>query len=561
MDGSVSVKGMAVGASNPIWEQLRFSPKTGRVWLEEARLAIMSSDTFGNLRHGLVEGLGVEKAERLLTRLGFSEGSKLAALFRRLRPGGTYLDAMDMRDEVQAMGGFASSVSRTLDIDSARGEFHCELTWSESLEANEHILIEGIGTQPACWILTGHVSGFVTTLIGRSVLFREVECQAMGHERCRLIGKFTNEWGSDAATYSSYLRPQPHVNAFIGNGGFGDAEDVVGSSRVFFGALSLLRKVAPTNATVLVLGETGVGKEVFARMLHRMSARAQQPFIAVNCAAIPESLMEGELFGVERGAYTGATQSRPGRFERAEGGTLFLDEVGTLSFSAQAKLLRVLQEGEVERVGDRATRRVDVRVVAATNADLEQATLDGRFRQDLYFRLNVFPILIPPLRERPEDIPLLLHYFLMRYSRQHQRHITGVSERTMEALLSYDFPGNVRELEHMIERAVIMSDDGAALDLSHFASFGSRLSRRFRGPDNEGVKEKIDPSAAPSTAADLIGRDLNLHRAETGLLTEAVALAGGNLAYAARLLGISRPQLAYRLKKRKVGDSHVSPKG
>lgn len=531
-----------------VWDRLRFSRQTGRVWLDDARLAIMSSTAFGNLRHGLLEGLGVEEAERLLTRVGFSEGSKLAALFRRLYPGGSYEEAMSMLDEVQAMGGFVSSVSTTFDLDAERGRCHGELIWSESLESTEHILIEGVGTQPACWLLTGHTSGFVTALVGRSVLFREVECRAMGHDRCRLVGKPIGEWGADAIRYSEYLRPQPHVNSFIGSLGAG-LKDVVGSSPAFFAALYLLRKVAPTGAAVLMLGETGVGKEVFAQMLHRMSPRAAQPFVAVNCAAIPENLVEGELFGVERGAYTGATASRPGRFERAQGGTLFLDEIGSLSYAAQSKLLRALQEGEIERVGDRVTRKVDVRIVAATNVDLEQAMRDGRFREDLYFRLNVFPVVIPPLRDRREDIPLLLDYFLARFSHQHQRRITGISERAVEALLLYDYPGNVRELEHMVERAVIMAEDDTAIDLSHFASFGSQLSRRFVRPSNDETVQVRVQAAPEAAVAGLLDQGFDLQTVETKLLNEAVQRAGGNLAHAARLLGISRPQLAYRLKK------------
>ena len=268
--------------------------------------------------------------------------------------------------------------------------------------------------------------------------------------------------------------------------------------------------------------------------------------------------MESELFGVERGAYTGASASRPGRFERAQGGTLFLDEIGSLSYAAQSKLLRALQECEIERVGDRVTRKVDVRIVAATNVDLEHAMREGRFREDLYFRLNVFPIVIPPLRERPEDIPLLLDHFLTRFSRLHERRITGVSERAVEALLLYDYPGNVRELEHMIERAVIMADDDTAIDLSHFASFGSQLSRRFASPGADGAV-RIHAGTPDAAVAGLLDQGVDLQTLETKLLTEAVARAGGNLARAARLLGISRPQLAYRLKKRGVTDENADP--
>ena len=219
--------------------------------------------------------------------------------------------------------------------------------------------------------------------------------------------------------------------------------------------------------TVLFLGETGVGKEIFARMLHRMGRRSEQPFVAVNCAALPENLIEAELFGVVKGAYTGATDSRPGRFERAHGGTLFLDEIGTLTLSAQAKLLRALQEGEIERVGDSQTRKVDVRLLAATNVDLKDAVARGTFREDLYFRLTTFPVRIPPLRERRDDIPLLMRHFLHRFSQRHGKTVGSFAPEAVEALLSYAFPGNIRELENMIERGVLLADAGEPIGISH----------------------------------------------------------------------------------------------
>ena len=218
----------------------------------------------------------------------------------------------------------------------------------------------------------------------------------------------------------------------------------------------MVKKVAPTDATVLFLGESGVGKEIFSHNLHRLSKRAKGPFIAVNCAAIPEQLAESELFGVEKGGFTGATVSRPGRFERAHGGTLFLDEIGTLSFTAQGKLLRALQEGEIERVGDTQVRKVDVRVIAATNVNLRDAVRDGSFREDLYFRLNVFPVRVPPLRDRRDDIPLMMNWFMQRACKKHGKAITGFRERAVDALINYRWPGNVREMENMIERAVIL---------------------------------------------------------------------------------------------------------
>ncbi len=212
---------------------------------------------------------------------------------------------------------------------------------------------------------------------------------------------------------------------------------MAGVSAAFNAACHMLQRVAPTRATVLFTGEPGVGKELFASMLHEISPRQAQPFISVNCAAIPETLVASELFGVERGAFTGATQSRPGRFERADGGTLFLDEIATLSPVSQGKLLRVLQEGVVERLGGTRQIRVDVRLVAATNVNLQQAVAEGRFREDLYFRLNVYPIHLPPLRERRDDLPLLLSYFLYQYSRRHGRRVKGFTPKAVRAQLAY----------------------------------------------------------------------------------------------------------------------------
>jgi len=234
-------------------------------------------------------------------------------------------------------------------------------------------------------------------------------------------------------------------------------DEIVGGSSALQTVLATVSQVAPTDSTVLILGETGTGKELVARAVHNASRRKDKPLIKVNCSALPTGLVESELFGHEKGAFTGATEKRTGRFELADGGTIFLDEVGELPLETQVKLLRVLQEREFERVGSAKTIRVDVRVIAATNRDLGQAIAEGRFRQDLYYRLNVFPVHLPPLRQRTEDLPLLVHYFVERYAAKIGRTITGLPAVTMERLVRYPWPGNVRELENVIERAVILS--------------------------------------------------------------------------------------------------------
>jgi formate hydrogenlyase transcriptional activator len=235
-------------------------------------------------------------------------------------------------------------------------------------------------------------------------------------------------------------------------------EEIVGTSPALQTVLSRISKVAPTDSTVLITGETGTGKELVARAIHRRSKRASRAFVSVNCAAIPRDLIASELFGHEKGAFTGAMQRRVGRFELAEGGTIFLDEVGELLPETQVALLRVLQEREFERVGGRQSIRVDVRVIAATNRDLKAAVADSAFREDLYYRLNVFPLEIPPLRARRTDIPLLVEYFIDRYARKAGKNIRSVDKKTLQLLLSYPWPGNIRELQNVIERSVIVCD-------------------------------------------------------------------------------------------------------
>ncbi|MCA9515601.1 MAG: sigma-54-dependent Fis family transcriptional regulator [Myxococcales bacterium] len=231
---------------------------------------------------------------------------------------------------------------------------------------------------------------------------------------------------------------------------------IIGNSLVMRQTLDMVRQVAPSNATVLLMGESGTGKELFARAVHNASNRAQRPFIAINCAALPESLLEAELFGHEKGSFTGATARRQGRFELADRGTLFLDEVGETSPAVQVKLLRVLQEGEFERVGGTQTLRVDARIVAATNKDLKAEVQAGRFREDLFYRLNVISLRLPALRERKDDVPLLVHYFLARYAEKNGKRITGVARDALDAMMGWSWPGNVRELENAMERAVVL---------------------------------------------------------------------------------------------------------
>ncbi|RMV89710.1 Sigma-54 dependent transcriptional regulator [Pseudomonas amygdali pv. sesami] len=306
-------------------------------------------------------------------------------------------------------------------------------------------------------------------------------------------------------------------------------------------------------------GESGVGKEMFARQLHQLSRNREGPFVALNCAAIPDNLIEAELFGVERGAYTGATHSRPGRFERANGGTLFLDEITSLSLAGQSKLLRALQEREIERVGGGHGIKVNVRVVAATNVDLRKAVADGEFREDLFYRLNVYPITLPPLRERRDDIPLLINAFLKRFCQEYGRTPAGLTIRALKTLLRYDFAGNVRELQNLIERGLIASDEGQAIDLVHIFRNESLPEDSYSlNPEGTLRQTSVSETRQSSTARllDTLGQSgqaFSIDDLEQRLIHEALDESEGNLAAASRLLGLSRAQFAYRLKKQQPG--------
>jgi formate hydrogenlyase transcriptional activator len=301
-------------------------------------------------------------------------------------------------------------------------------------------------------------------------------------------------------------------------------EEIVGQSPALKRVFKAIETVAPAGTTVLILGETGTGKELVARALHNLSSRRGKALVKVNCAALPSGLIESELFGHEKGAFTGAVARKIGRFELAHGGTLFLDEIGDLPLELQPKLLRVLQEGEFERVGASDTTTVDVRVITATNRDLERAVGEGRFRPDLYYRLNVFPIQLPPLRERKEDLPLLVRYLAMRYGARLAKRIPAVSRETMDVLEAYPWPGNIRELENVIERAMILSE-GAELDVS-----GSLPTRR--GGAGAGVR----------TLEDIQREYIRLVLEQTGW---RVSGRGG----AAELLGMKPTTLEARMKK------------
>ncbi|BCS86793.1 sigma-54 interaction domain-containing protein [Pseudodesulfovibrio sediminis] len=332
-------------------------------------------------------------------------------------------------------------------------------------------------------------------------------------------------------------------------------DGIIGDSPVLAEVFKVLKKVAPTDSTVLVTGESGTGKELLVRALHRNSIRRNQPFIPINCGAIPRELLESELFGHEKGAFTHAIRSRPGRFELADGGTLFLDEIGEMDLSLQVKILRALQEKEIERVGGTSIKKVDVRVVAATNRDLEDEVVAGRFREDLFYRLNVIPLQLPPLRKRGNDILLLAEYFLCGHCASKERKHLKLSDKAKEMLLTYSWPGNVRELENFMERLSILCDGNEVLpeDLPQkiFDDIGETPLKKV-----EEVQPMRPAGFVWPTLRDMKDKDMKLKEfledIEGRLLGEALEMADGVKNKAAELVGIKRTTLIEKLKKRNL---------
>lgn len=570
---------------NDLATQLRFSPRTGRIWLGEQRMLLLHGKTFAALRHELIERLGFAGARAMLMRIGYASGARDAELVRREWPKGVdELGAFTAGTRLHALEGAVKVTTLKVTSDIARGHYAGEYLWHDSLEAAEFVAAFGLSHEPVCWMQLGYASGYASAFIGKLAIFREHECAAMGAPACRVLGKPADAWGEnpeelqffnadlsarqsrvhcvpdpERATVTDTIARKPPAKVSAVSYG------MVGISAAFSAARHRIERVAGTPATVLFIGESGVGKELFARALHEISPRRDKPFVALNCAAIPDTLVESELFGIEKGAYTGAVAARPGRFERASGGTLFLDEVPSLSLIAQGKLLRAIQEREIDRVGGTHSIKVDVRVAAATNLDLRDEVRAGRFREDLYFRLNVFPIRLPPLRERRDDIPLLIEHFLTLYNKLYGKTVAGFHRRAVEALLNYDYPGNIRELQNIVERGVISAQDSGTIDLPDIFQPGdysqddepemvlSMSSDTGRAASSTLLNSAIPAARAEPPAREVVddllsARGFSLIQHEREIYRRALERSGGNVSAAARMLGLRRAQLAYRLK-------------
>jgi DNA-binding NtrC family response regulator len=551
---------MAQRDAGDLRSQVHFCAETGHIWLHEHRMLLVHADAQASLRKELIDTLGLARARGLLTRMGYASGVRDAELARSRTECKSDFEAFMTGPQLHTLEGIVLVTPIKLEVDRARGKFYGEFLWENSWEGQTHRRDFGIHPEPVCWTQIGYACGYTSAFMGRPILFKETECSGAGDSHCTIVGKPVEEWG-DADADMRYFNPESIANQLLDlqtqvaelRSSIEEKErlpgDMVGDSPGFRLAYELLKKAAGTHITVLLLGETGVGKEMFARRLHEMGPRANEALVAVNCAAIPQELVESELFGVEKGAYTGAQASRPGRFERAHGGTLFLDEVGDLPLSAQAKLLRALQDGEVERLGDHRTRKVNVRLVAATNRNLQELVAQGKFRSDLYYRLNAYQIYIPPLRERPEDTRLLFKRLLEKYSVIHGKKIAGITDKAKKALLAYSWPGNIRELQNTVERGIILAPHGGRMEIEHlFTSWDGGKAGEI-GLDRYGALDVHGSSAGDAFCEGVLSGAMTLDQVEAKLIETAVSRARGNLSSAARLLGLTRPQLAYRLKR------------
>jgi DNA-binding NtrC family response regulator/predicted hydrocarbon binding protein len=544
---------------------IKFDNETGIIWLGQQRMLLLHTTAFGVLRSELINSFGNKYAKSLLMKMGHEAGHADATLSKSIRSGESAMDLFMSGPQLHSLEGMVSVKPVEVNLDST--SFYGEFIWGNSFEASEHVRLYGIAKEPVCWQLLGYADGFTSQLFEQPIHYKEVECVGRGDKHCRIIGKPLAEWNEDEQKEMAYslqslasklknleeevsdLRIEKYTSV--------SSQNIIADSTSIRDIINLLDKAASTNVTVLMLGETGVGKEVFSQYLHKIGDRKNNKFIAVNCASIPKDLVESELFGVDKGAFTGADKARKGRFERANGGTLFLDELGELNVESQAKLLRVIQTGELERVGGTEVISVNVRIIAATNANLLEAVKSGDFRADLYYRLNVFPIIIPPLRERLADIPGLVKKFIQKFNDKYGKSVTSITDNTLHRFNLYSWPGNIRELENIIERGVILTDKNAKIESTLICVGMPNLSSQSQNINTQGLienndeekKECFDQPSYKNMCLQAISSGLSLNDVEDDLLKLALEQSGGNIEKTARLLKITGPQCRYRMKK------------
>src|SRR5687767_7757596 len=538
-------------------ELLDFRPDQGIIRLHDQRVVILSAAAMGLLRKELIDTLGPETARRLAIRFGFADGYHDAVNLRERSKWTDPVDGLRAGAMLQTLEGIVRVEVRRVDHDASTGRYEEEVFWHDSYVAEQHVHHYGKSTSPVCWSLVGYASGFASACMGKEIYFRESSCEGQGAKHCAAIGRDAESWGADldiiradfqAASVGHEVellheavskrlkeldrrellleRRERELNLLRDRiNRHAAAKHFIARSQTMQDVLELAARVAPLDTTVLVYGESGTGKEFIVRLIHDQSPRAAAPFVSINCAALTETLLESELFGHVRGAFTGAVRDKAGLFEVAGSGTIFLDEIGEIAPTVQAKLLRALQEREIRRVGAERSIKVHARVVAATNRDLRAAVDAGTFREDLYFRLGACVITVSPLRYCREDIPPVVLNYLVRAASRMKKDVSSVSAEAMTALMNYRWPGNVRELEHAVERAVILANN-------------PNIRVRDLPPE---ITQKSRARAGDDT--------LDLQEQERVTIERALERFGGNRRKAAEALKISTVTLWRRMKQ------------
>ncbi|MBL9019549.1 MAG: sigma-54-dependent Fis family transcriptional regulator [Myxococcales bacterium] len=519
---------------------LELQPQGGIMRFAGQRAVILDTVALGLLRRTLIETLGTNGARSILTQFGYAHGHRTAIVMKDAFP-------WDSTREWQIAGARLHKLQGFVIPEQVAGssEF-VESIWHDSYEAEQHLIHIGRSDIPVCWSQCGFASGHLSYVYGREIYCVETRCRAKGDAVCHMICRPREECGDALSELlpfyakASLDEALAHATAALKKAerqlksrkqklaayrvDEDEDEDITAKSPAMSKVLELAQRVAHVDSTVLITGESGVGKERLARFIHERSERARRELVAINCGALPENLLESELFGHMKGAFTGATQDRPGLFEAADGGTLVLDEIGEVSPAMQVKLLRTLQEQEVRRIGENANRKVDVRVLAATNRNLLEEVKAGRFREDLYYRLHVVEIAVPPLRERAEDILPLARLLLANIATRMKSKVTSFTPGAVEQLHRYRWPGNVRELENAIERAVVMAST-------------TRI-------DVEDLPGEISTASAASWTP---GDQRSLADVEKSYILAVLDAQGGNRAKTAAHLGISSATLYRKL--------------
>lgn len=521
----------------------------GFIGLRGRRLVLHDIHALAQMRTDLIKGVGAKPAARILTRFGHFWGQADAAAMKRIFEWDNLQEWLLAMARLSTLQGAAKTVVNALELDAAAGKLSMEIAWHGSAEAEEELFELRASENLGCRILEGYASGYASYCLGKPVYFIEQSCRARGGQGCIALGKDEQSWGAEAASFRTYYQEadiKDRIERLVADlrkktrelrqerqlvrelQSFGRPELAEVRSKAFERIIDLSTRVARFDSSVLITGETGVGKEVLASFIHRKSERSKHAFVVVNCGALPEALLESELFGHRAGSFTGAVRDRLGLFEEAQHGTIFLDEIGDVPTDLQVKLLHVLQEKEIRRIGENVQRPVDVRVIAATNRNLMEDVRQARFREDLYYRLSVIEIHVPPLRERPEDILPLARFLTQRLARQLKLPGLVLDASVLEPLQSYSWPGNVRELENSLERAAVVADDCRILLKNLPAAI------REAGTNLRGKTERTD------------GR--SLAAIERNHILSVLSEVGGNRKQAAEILGIGIVTLWRRLK-------------